>query len=149
MNHNLLDADASPVPASSRARLLLLLLLLLLLPHAQDAVFDALGGAYAIIALVALAQLARIHARVPECGLTTQKVFHLLNASCALIRAVVFPLRRRLDAVRPRVIEHVLLDLPGLLFFSTYALLVLFWAEIYNQGASYTHVFHPSIGFNI
>lgn len=27
----------------------------------------------------------------------------------------------------------VLLDLPGLLFFSTYTLLVLFWAEIYHQ----------------
>lgn len=27
----------------------------------------------------------------------------------------------------------VLLDLPDLLFFSTYTLLVLFWAEIYHQ----------------
>jgi len=27
----------------------------------------------------------------------------------------------------------VLLDLPGLLFFSAYTLLVLFWAEIYHQ----------------
>ena len=30
----------------------------------------------------------------------------------------------------------VLLDLPGLLFFSTYTLLVLFWAEIYHQARS-------------
>ncbi|KAF6148729.1 hypothetical protein GIB67_019337 [Kingdonia uniflora] len=29
-----------------------------------------------------------------------------------------------------------LLDLPGLLFFSTYTLLVLFWAEIYHQARS-------------
>ena len=32
-----------------------------------------------------------------------------------------------------QVLTWVLLDLPGLLFFSTYTLLVLFWAEIYYQ----------------
>ena len=32
--------------------------------------------------------------------------------------------------------QAVLLDLPGLLFFSTYTLLVLFWAEIYHQARS-------------
>ncbi|GKV16041.1 hypothetical protein SLEP1_g26752 [Rubroshorea leprosula] len=31
---------------------------------------------------------------------------------------------------------YVLLDLPGLLFFTTYTLLVLFWAEIYHQARS-------------
>ncbi|PKU84937.1 hypothetical protein MA16_Dca024770 [Dendrobium catenatum] len=31
------------------------------------------------------------------------------------------------------VFTSALLDLPGLLFFSTYTLLVLFWAEIYHQ----------------
>ncbi|TQD69219.1 hypothetical protein C1H46_045248 [Malus baccata] len=30
----------------------------------------------------------------------------------------------------------LLMDLPGLLFFSTYTLLVLFWAEIYHQARS-------------
>lgn len=34
-----------------------------------------------------------------------------------------------------QVYKLVLLDLPGLLFFSTYTLLVLFWAEIYHQVA--------------
>jgi Protein of unknown function (DUF1084) len=33
-----------------------------------------------------------------------------------------------------QVYTLVLLDLPGLLFFSTYTLLVLFWAEIYYQA---------------
>lgn len=32
-----------------------------------------------------------------------------------------------------QVLDMILLDLPGLLFFSTYTLLVLFWAEIYHQ----------------
>lgn len=32
-----------------------------------------------------------------------------------------------------QIIQHILLDLPSLVFFTTYALLVLFWAEIYYQ----------------
>lgn len=35
-----------------------------------------------------------------------------------------------------QVLILVLLDLPGLLFFSTYTLLVLFWAEIYHQASA-------------
>jgi len=38
--------------------------------------------------------------------------------------------------IRPEVLSDLLLDLPGLLFFSTYTLLVLFWAEIYHQARS-------------
>ena len=34
------------------------------------------------------------------------------------------------------LVAAVLLDLPGMLFFSTYTLLVLFWAEIYHQARS-------------
>lgn len=67
---------------------------------------------------------------------TTQKVFHLLNFVCAGVRAGVFPVRRSLDRLRPEVVSDVLLDVPGLLFFTTYALLVLFWAEIYHQARS-------------
>lgn len=32
-----------------------------------------------------------------------------------------------------QLLEMILMELPGLLFFSTYTLLVLFWAEIYHQ----------------
>jgi hypothetical protein len=35
--------------------------------------------------------------------------------------------------IEPKALQYVLLDLPGLLFFTTYTLLVLFWAEIYHQ----------------
>jgi len=31
-------------------------------------------------------------------------------------------------------VQHILLDMPSLAFFTTYALLVLFWAEIYYQA---------------
>lgn len=42
----------------------------------------------------------------------------------------------QVQAMEPAVMQEVLLDLPGLLFFSTYTLLVLFWAEIYHQARS-------------
>lgn len=32
-----------------------------------------------------------------------------------------------------QIYQHMLLDLPSLAFFTTYALLILFWAEIYYQ----------------
>jgi len=46
----------------------------------------------------------------------------------------VFALRRNVQLVHPEIFQHVLIDLPGLAFFTTYALLVLFWAEIYFQA---------------
>ena len=33
-----------------------------------------------------------------------------------------------------QIFQHVILDLPGLAFFTTYALLALFWAEILYQA---------------
>ncbi|KAI8022669.1 Tobamovirus multiplication protein 3 [Camellia lanceoleosa] len=33
-----------------------------------------------------------------------------------------------------KILQHILLDMPSLAFFTTYALLVLFWAEIYYQA---------------
>mmetsp|Transcript_36095 Transcript_36095/g.43541 ORF Transcript_36095/g.43541 Transcript_36095/m.43541 type:complete len:287 (+) Transcript_36095:258-1118(+) len=98
--------------------------------------FYGLTICYGIIGLVALIQLIRIQLRVPEYGWTTQKVFHLLNFLCSGVRAVVFGLRGKVDGLSPPVLQTVLLDSPGLLFFSTYTLLVLFWAEIYHQARS-------------
>ncbi|KAJ0641043.1 hypothetical protein HanLR1_Chr16g0622661 [Helianthus annuus] len=65
-------------------------------------------------------QLIRIQMRVPELSWRTQKVFHLMNF---VVNGC-------------KVLDIILLDLPGLLFFSTYTLLVLFWAEIYHQARS-------------
>lgn len=41
-----------------------------------------------------------------------------------------------LQSVHRTVLRLMLNDLPGLLFFTTYTLLVLFWAEIYHQAKS-------------
>jgi hypothetical protein len=75
--------------------------------------------------------------RVPEYGWTTQKVFHLLNALVCGLRAGTFLARPAIDGGRlPGAARLALFDVPGLLFFTTYTLLVLFWAEIYHQARS-------------
>ncbi|XP_076960325.1 tobamovirus multiplication protein 1-like [Bidens hawaiensis] len=102
----------------------------------QEGAFYALCAAYALVAFVALVQLVRIQLRVPEYGWTTQKVFHLMNFVVNGLRAVEFGFYWSLFHLKPRILDMVLLDLPGLLFFSTYTLLVLFWAEIYHQARS-------------
>ncbi|RVW73927.1 Tobamovirus multiplication protein 1 [Vitis vinifera] len=81
-------------------------------------------------------QLFRIQFRVPEYGWTTQKVFHLMNFIVNGLRAILFGFYRSVFLIKSKALEMVLLDLPGLLFFSTYTLLVLFWAEIYHQARS-------------
>lgn len=105
-------------------------------PALQQWANIGLGAAYGLIALVALVQLVRIQLRVPEYGWTTQKVFHLLNALVSSLRAGSFLFRPQLEALHPDAVRLVLFDLPGLLFFTTYTLLVLFWAEIYHQARS-------------
>ncbi|THU63903.1 hypothetical protein C4D60_Mb01t20750 [Musa balbisiana] len=102
----------------------------------QDRIFHALSLLFGLISVVALIQLVRIECRVPEFGWTTQKVFHFLNFFVNGVRSLVFVFRRGIQKINPVIIQHILLDLPGLAFFTTYALLVLFWAEIYYQARS-------------
>ncbi|KAI7751041.1 hypothetical protein M8C21_032061 [Ambrosia artemisiifolia] len=100
----------------------------------QDGIFFTLCGFYALVSAIALIQLIRIEIRVPEYGWTTQKVFHLMNFIVNGVRAVVFGFHMQVFHLHPQVCIWVLLEVPGLLFFSTYTLLVLFWAEIYHQA---------------
>ncbi|KAE8691491.1 Tobamovirus multiplication protein 1 [Hibiscus syriacus] len=102
----------------------------------QRSIFYFLSASYALISFVALVQLCRIQLRVPEYGWTTQKVFHLMNFVVNGLRAVLFCFYKTVFLVKSKALEMVLLDLPNLLFFSTYMLLVLFWAEIYYQARS-------------
>jgi len=102
----------------------------------QDGIYYALCAAYSLVAAVALIQLIRIQLRVPEYGWTTQKIFHLMNVIVNGVRAILLGFHRDIFILRPKVLTAILLDLPGLLFFSTYTLLVLFWAEIYYQARS-------------
>ncbi|KAK9096447.1 hypothetical protein Sjap_021944 [Stephania japonica] len=74
--------------------------------------------------------------RVPEYSWSTQKVFHFMNFLVNGSRAILFGFYKSLYLLRPQVLEMILVDLPSLIFFSTYTLLVLFWAEIYYQARS-------------
>ena len=47
--------------------------------------------------------------------------------------ATLTPLCHRAIPWSPQVLSAISLDIPGILFFTTYTLLVLFWAEIYHQ----------------
>ncbi|KAJ8565279.1 hypothetical protein K7X08_007855 [Anisodus acutangulus] len=100
----------------------------------QNRIFHVLAILYGIVAAVALVQLIRIQMRVPEYGWTTQKVFHFLNFLVNGVRSLVFVFRRDIQKLNPEIVQHILLDMPSLAFFTTYALLVLFWAEIYYQA---------------
>ncbi|KAL1807590.1 hypothetical protein ACET3Z_024580 [Daucus carota] len=100
----------------------------------QNRIYHLLAALYAFVAAIALVQLVRIQLRVPEYGWTTQKVFHFLNFLVNGVRAVVFVFRRDVQNFQPEIVRHMVLDVPSLAFFTTYALLVLFWAEIYYQA---------------
>ncbi|KAF8377308.1 hypothetical protein HHK36_030683 [Tetracentron sinense] len=110
----------------------------------QQGLFYALSASYALLAFVALehkkVQLFRIQMRVPDNGWTTQKIFHLMNFVVNGLRAILFGLYKSVFLLKPKVLEMALLDLPGLLFFSTFTLLVLFWAEIYNQVCIWIYI---------
>ncbi|KAL0409092.1 UNVERIFIED_CONTAM: protein TOM THREE1 [Sesamum radiatum] len=82
----------------------------------QDRIFHVLAALYGIVGAVALMQLVRIQLRVPEYGWTTRK-YSISSISWSM-----------------EIVQHILLDMPSLAFFTTYALLVLFWAEIYYQA---------------
>ncbi|WVZ25387.1 hypothetical protein V8G54_003931 [Vigna mungo] len=100
----------------------------------QTGTYYALCVAYTLVSFIALVQLVRIQMRVPGDGLTMQKVFHLLNFAVNGSRAVLFGLYKSDFAIRAKLLEQMLMELPGLLFFSTNTLLVLFWAEIYKEA---------------
>ncbi|KAI0510153.1 hypothetical protein KFK09_010753 [Dendrobium nobile] len=99
----------------------------------QNRIFFTLASLFGLISAVALIQLIRIECRVPEYGWTTQKVFHLLNFLVNGVRSVVFVFRPGVQKIKPEILQQILLDMPALAFFTTYALLALFWAEIYYQ----------------
>ncbi|KAL2541330.1 Tobamovirus multiplication protein 3 [Abeliophyllum distichum] len=92
-------------------------------PVWQDRIFHILAALFGIVAVVALVQLVRIQLRVPEYGWTTQKVFHFLNFFVNAVRCLVFTFRRDVQMLNPEIVQHILLDMPSLVFFTTYALL--------------------------
>ncbi|XP_056849209.1 tobamovirus multiplication protein 1-like [Raphanus sativus] len=102
----------------------------------QNGIFFFLCGAYALVSAFALVQLVRIQMRSRDYGWTTQKAFHLINFLVHGVRAVLFGFHHQVFLMHLKVFCWILLDLPGLLFFSAYTLLLLFWAQIYHESRS-------------
>lgn len=97
---------------------------------------------YLSLGITALVQLIRIQLRLPEYGWTTQKVFHLLNVMCLFARGAlffIFPDKWIVNIADPPdrpLFYYTAFLLPGQIYFTTYTLLILFWAEIYHQARS-------------
>ena len=90
-----------------------------------------LASLYTVMGLITLIQLARIHFLVHISQWTMQKGFQTLNVVICLFRAVSLfacePMHRQSETAG---MATFVVDFTSLLFFSTYTLLVLFWAEI-------------------
>jgi len=106
----------------------------------NNIVFWVLSGLYGLLVLVGLIQLLRIHLRVREYGFTIQKLFHILVVVASASRCITFGIYPYIVKImrmeHNSALAYVLLDFPSLIFFTTYTLLILFWAEIYNQARS-------------
>nr|GEY70648.1 tobamovirus multiplication protein 3-like [Tanacetum cinerariifolium] len=102
-------------------------------PVLQDRMFHVLATLYGFVAVVAMVQSIMIERRVPEYRWTTQKIFHLSIFLVNAARCVIYIYRHDIQHLTPKITQHIVLDLPSLVYFSTYDLLVLFWSEIYYQ----------------
>ncbi|XP_057976571.1 tobamovirus multiplication protein 1-like isoform X3 [Malania oleifera] len=75
-----------------------------------------------------------------HCGFSATFAYSVESTGIRLdntkVRAILFGFYKGVFLLNSKALEMVLLDLPSLLFFSTYTLLVLFWAEIYHQARS-------------
>ncbi|XP_074310951.1 tobamovirus multiplication protein 1-like isoform X2 [Silene latifolia] len=98
--------------------------------------FFTLSAAYAFFTVVSLIQFIRIQSRSRTHGWSTRKVFILMNIFVNGVRAAVFRFHM-IVVLKPKVLTSVLVELPGLLFFSTYTLLVVFGAEIWYQAKGF------------
>lgn len=89
-----------------------------------------LGIAYLVLAVTALIQFVRIQLRLSDSGWTLQKAFHLFNVVLCLARGITLFFWHEANEREYHTAEMLLLDVPTLMFFTTYTVLALFWAEI-------------------
>lgn len=74
------------------------------------------------------------HIRIPLYGWSTQKVFHMMNFVANGVGAIVFGLHNNFFMLHSNVLmNRAILDLQGLVFFTTFTHLVWFWADVYYK----------------
>lgn len=93
-----------------------------------------LAAAYLALAVAALVQFIRIQLRLSDSGWTLQKAFHLFNVVLCLCRGITLFFWHEVQIRHYSVAELILLDVPTLMFFTTFTLLALFWAEIVSSS---------------
>jgi len=105
----------------------------------------ALALCYLILVLWPLVQLFRTYIRSRGNGWTVQRTFFTLILISSLMRMVFFILVFKLDETyhffvedfhnyEPKGLLPAVSNLAGVMYFSTYSLLILFWAEIIHQA---------------
>ncbi|KAH1068621.1 hypothetical protein GYH30_006274 [Glycine max] len=99
-------------------------------PAWQDRISYTLVVLYGIVATVALVSLRRVlfqfQIRVQLAWIQLRVVFHLINILVNGVRCVVFIFYQNVQRLKLEIVQHILLDMSSLAFFTTYALLVLF-----------------------
>eukprot|EP00803_Ostreobium_quekettii_P006718 evm.model.scf_2376EXC.2 EVM.evm.TU.scf_2376EXC.2 scf_2376EXC:14485-16154(-) len=100
--------------------------------HGKPCLWYVLAACYGVLALFAAVQLVRIQIRLGQFGWTMQKVFHFFNLLVCVMRAGSLGVWNELE--KHKLIEIVFFDLPNLAFFTSYTLLILFWAEIVHAA---------------
>jgi len=108
-----------------------------------------LASGYGALVLTSTVQLLRIYQRVQNFTWTTQKLFLFLILLSSLVRCVFFIIIPYLHEEGKFFMENfdyplftILGSFPEILYFSTYTLLILFWAEIINRARNQS-LSHP------
>ncbi|KAG6764385.1 hypothetical protein POTOM_031853 [Populus tomentosa] len=103
-------------------------------PVWQDRIFHVLAALYGLVAAVALVRPPHLPYlflySIDKDTIESSRI----RLDYAEVRCLLFVFRRNIESIHPSIFQHILLDSPSLAFFTTYALLVLFWAEIYYQA---------------
>ncbi|XP_075106255.1 tobamovirus multiplication protein 1 isoform X3 [Nicotiana tabacum] len=107
-------------------------------PKALTGVNVALASVDAVIALLAFAQLMRIHSRNTHIGWTRQKVFHLMIGSSNLGYFLYFVLSLVAACKDWLCWSHfcgfVVMASPKILFLAAFLLLLSFWVDLCHQS---------------
>ncbi|MCD7463150.1 hypothetical protein HAX54_050042, partial [Datura stramonium] len=106
-------------------------------PKALMGVNAGLASADAVIAVLAFAQLMRIHSRTTHNGWTRQKVFHLMIGSSNLGYFLYFVLTIVAACKGWTCWSHscgfVVMAFPKILFLAAFLLLLSFWVDLCHQ----------------
>jgi hypothetical protein len=98
-----------------------------------------LSAVYGILAVIPLVQILRVHFRAPHIGWSILKLFLLFTMVASLIRCISFAIYSYLSFSNFFLSENdspvflVLFNVPRIIYFTGFSLLILFWAEILHK----------------